>query len=63
MWTVIIVIVLVFIIVMSIINIRSLVRKWRNNPDSWGDLLIGILFFGVVIGVLVIQLLKQLDVI
>jgi len=26
-------------------NIRSLFRKWKHNPMSWIDLLIGILMF------------------
>ena len=59
MWPLLIGVVLVFIIIMGVINIRSLVRKWRANPGSWIDLGIGILIWGFAITMLAIQLYKH----
>ncbi len=63
MWSTIVGAILVFIIIMAVINIRSLVRKWKANPGKWIDLGIGILIWGAAIIILTIELLKQLDVI
>ena len=60
MWPLLIGVVLVFIIIMGVINIRSLVRKWRANPGSWIDLGIGILIWGFAITMLAIQLYKHI---
>jgi DMSO reductase anchor subunit len=63
MWNVIIIIALVFIMVMGIIYIRSLIRKWKANPTKWFDLGIGILMWVAVFVILLLKLLEQLDVI
>lgn len=63
MWSTIVGAVLVFIIIMAIINIRSLVRKWKANPGKWIDLGVGILIWGAAFIILLFELLKQLDVI
>jgi len=63
MWSTIIIAVLVFIMIMGFINIRSLIRKMKANPGSWLDLGIGILIWGGAIVILLIQLLKQFDVV
>jgi len=63
MWSTIIIAVLVFIMIMGFINIRSLIRKMKANPGKWIDLGIGILVWGGAIVILLIQLLKQFDVI
>ena len=55
-----------FIILLSLIvasvgislNIRSLIRKWKANPGSWIDLLIGLVFSGIVIGVMVVVFIR-----
>lgn len=63
MWNGIIIVALLVILIAGIINIRSLIRKWKHNPTSWGDLLIGIIIWGVAFAVLFLQLLKHMDVI
>jgi len=40
-------------------NIRSLIRKWRANPGSWFDLLVGIVIWLVAIGILAFVLIKN----
>jgi cell shape-determining protein MreD len=63
MWNIIIIVALLVILVAGVINIRSLIRKWKHNPKNWVDLLIGILIWGFAFGLLFIQLLKHLDII
>jgi len=61
MWSILIGVVLVFIIIMAIINIRSLVRKMKANPSNWIDLGIGILIWGTAIVLLTIELFKYIN--
>jgi hypothetical protein len=61
-WSVIVLISLVGVIGLSIYNIRSLIRKWKNNPGSWVDLLMGILIWGAGIAALVYIFIQQLKV-
>lgn len=61
MWNFLIGIVLVIIIIMSINNISSLIRKAETNPNNWTDLLLGILVWGIVIFLLLIQLVKHIN--
>jgi len=63
MWSIITVVALVFIMIMGIVNIRSLIRKMKVNPNKWFDLGIGILVWGTAFVLLLIQLLKQLELI
>ena len=63
MWSIITVVALVFIMIMGIVNIRSLIRKMKANPNKWFDLGIGILVWGFAFVLLLIQLLKQLELI
>ena len=63
MWSVIIGAVLIFIMIMGVINIRSLIRKMKANPNKWIDLGFGILIWGTAIVLLTIELLKHLDII
>ena len=55
-------IIIVGILVMiggGFLNIRSLVRKWKANPDKWFDLLVGIVITVVAIGLLTYFLFKN----
>jgi len=63
MWNGIIIVALLVILIAGIINIRSLIRKWKHNPGSWVDLLIGVLIWGFAFVILFIQLLKHMDII
>ena len=63
MWNGIIIVALLVILIAVIINIRSLIRKWKANPGSWLDLLIGIVIWGFAFVILFIQLLKHMDII
>jgi len=63
MWNGIIIVGLLVILIGGIINIRSLIRKWKANPGSWLDLLIGIVIWGFAFVILFIQLLKHMDII
>ena len=51
--------IIVLMIVLSFVNIRSLVRKWKANPGSWFNLLVGIVITLVAIGLLTWQLFKN----
>ena len=44
-WNVGVIIVLLGIVGLGVYNIRSLVRKWKANPGSWFDLLVGIVIW------------------
>jgi len=55
--------ILAIICVGGFINIRSLIRKMKANPGNRIDLGIGILFWGVAIVIMVLELLKNLGVI
>ena len=63
MWNGIIIVALLVILIAGIINIRSLIRKWKANPGSWSTLLIGILIWGFAFTFLFIELLKHMDII
>lgn len=39
------------------LNIRSLIRKWKHNPDKWVDLLVGVVVTLSAIGLLTWQIL------
>ena len=41
------------------LNIRSLIRKWRANPDKWFDLLVGVVITLAAIVLLVHSILKN----
>ena len=58
-WQVIVIIVLLGIIGLGIYNVRSLVRKWKHNPGSWFDLLVGIVIWAVAIGLLTWQVIER----
>jgi len=55
-------IIIVGILVMiigGILNIRSLIRKWKANPDKWFDLLVGVVITLGAIGLLTYFLFKN----
>jgi len=54
-----IIVAIVLMIVLGFVNIRSLARKWKANPGSWFDLLVGIVITLVAIGLLTWQLFKN----
>jgi len=56
---IVIIVAIVLMIVLGFVNIRSLVRKWKANPGSWFDLLVGIVITLVAIGLLTWQLFKN----
>ena len=58
-WQVIVILVLLGIIGLGVYNVRSLVRKWKHNPRSWFDLLVGILIWGAAIGLLTWQIIVR----
>ena len=43
----------------SFLNIRSLIRKWKANPDKWFDLLVGIVISLAAIGLLTYSIIKN----
>ena len=47
----------VVILVGGTLNIRSLIRKWKHNPDKWVDLLVGVVITLAAIGLLTWQIL------
>jgi len=53
MWKIIVGVSIVMVIGLCIYNIRSLIRKWKANPKSWFDLLVGIIIWGTAIAVLI----------
>jgi hypothetical protein len=55
MWEVFVILVLLGITGLGVYNVRSLIRKWKHNPGSWFDLLIGILIWALAIGLLTWQ--------
>lgn len=61
-WSVIVLISIVGVLGLAIYNIRSLIRKWKHNPGSWVDLLMGILIWGAGIAALVYIFIQQLKV-
>jgi len=48
----IVIIVLLGMIAGGIYNIRSLIRKWKHNPNRWDSLLVGILIWTAAIVIL-----------
>jgi hypothetical protein len=60
MWNIIVGIVALVIIGLGIYNIRSLIRKWKANPQHWFDLLMGIVIWGVAIGALIVIFIRYL---
>ena len=46
-------------IVGGILNLRSLIRKWRANPGKWFDLLVGVVITLLAIGLLTYFLFKN----
>ena len=55
----IIIVAILLMITLGFFNIRSLVRKWKHNPGSWFDLLVGIVITLVAIGLLTFFLFKN----
>ena len=53
MWKIFVGVSIVVVIGLCIYNIRSLIRKWKANPKSWFDLLVGIIIWGTAIAVLI----------
>jgi len=45
----IIILALLVMIAAGIYNIRSLIRKWKANPNRWDSLLVGILLWAAAI--------------
>jgi len=48
----IIILALLVMIGAGIYNIRSLIRKWKHNPNRWDSLLVGILIWTAAIAIL-----------
>jgi len=55
----IIILAILVIIGAGIYNIRSLIRKWKANPNRWDTLLIGILIWTAAIVLLIFSLIKN----
>jgi len=55
--------ILALVSIMGFVNIRSIIRKMKANPSKKIDLGIGILVWGTAIVLMVIELLKNLEVI
>ena len=53
MWKIFVGVSIVVVIGLCIYNIRSLIRKWKANPKSWFDLLVGMIIWGAAIAVLI----------
>lgn len=60
MWNIIVLISILVVIGLSIYNIRSLIRKWKANPQHWFDLLVGIIIWGLAIGGLIYIFIRYL---
>jgi len=58
-WAVIVGISMVGVLGLAIYNIRSLIRKWKHNPGSWLDLLMGILIWCAGIAAMVYIFIQQ----
>jgi hypothetical protein len=55
----IIILAILVMITLGFFNIRSLVRKWKANPNSWFDLLVGIVITLVAIVLLTYFLITK----
>lgn len=60
MWKFIVLASIVVVIGLSVYNIRSLIRKWKANPQHWFDLLVGIVIWGLAIAGLIYIFIQQL---
>ena len=58
-WTVIVLLSIVGVVGLGIYNIKSLISKWKANPDKWADLLVGIIIWCVAIAALTYLFLQQ----
>jgi len=59
-WSIIILLAILVGSVGIFFNVRSLIRKWKANPKSWFDLLVGILISVIALGVLVVMFIRYL---
>jgi len=59
MWTIFSIIVFVGLVGLGIYNIISLIRKWKHNPNSWMDLLVGIIIWLAGLGAMAFILFKH----
>ena len=62
-WTVFTLVSMLIVAGLGIYNIRSLVRKWKANPKSWFDLLVGIVIWTLALCALAYIGLQQAGVI
>jgi len=59
-WSIIILLAIIVGSVGIFFNVRSLIRKWKANPKSWFDLLVGLVFSAIVIGVMVVVFIRYI---
>ena len=43
----------------GVYNIRSLIKKWKDNPGRWDSLLVGIVLWTIAIGAITFLLFKN----
>jgi hypothetical protein len=60
MWNIIVLILILPFIGLGIYNIRSLIKKWKANPQHWIDLLVGIMVQVIATGVLIFIFIRYL---
>jgi hypothetical protein len=59
MWTIFSIIVFLGLVGLGSYNIISLIRKWKHNPNSWMDLLVGIIIWLAGLGAMAFILFKH----
>jgi len=55
----IIILAILIILGAGVYNIRSLIKKWKADPDRWDSLLVGIVLWTIAMGALTFLLIKN----